>query len=155
MLLQCVLLGKAWEIVSQLTVEDTANYDTVKRLILKGYELVREAYRQKFRTLSKSWDKTFYEFAQEKAQLFDRWCTSEKIKDEYDRLRELILIEEFQNCLSNEVRTFVHDRKPETLTDAARLADNFSLTHKFSNSATKTNPPFPPHGKDPPKSFPR
>ena len=108
MLLQSVL-GKTREIFSQLTAEDSANYDTVKRLILKGYELVPEAYRQKFRTLSKSSDKTFYEFAQEKAQLFDRWCMSEKIKDEYDRLCQLILMEEFQNCLSNEVRTFMHD----------------------------------------------
>ena len=75
MLLQSILLGKAREIFSQLTVEDSANYDMVKQLILKGHELVPEVYHQKFRTLSKSSDKTFYEFAQEKAQLFNRWCT--------------------------------------------------------------------------------
>jgi hypothetical protein len=72
MLLQSVLLGKAREIFSQLTVEDSGEYDTVKQLILKGYELVPEAYRQKFRVLCKSSNKTFVEFAQEKAQLFDR-----------------------------------------------------------------------------------
>ncbi|CAB4023154.1 Hypothetical predicted protein, partial [Paramuricea clavata] len=86
MLLQSVLLGKAREIFSQLTVEDSGEYDTVKRLILKGYELVPEAYRQKFHILGKSSNKTFVEFAQEKAQLFDRWCTSENVENKYDRL---------------------------------------------------------------------
>ena len=143
MLLQSVLLGKAREIFSQLSVEESACYYTIKQLIMKGYELVPQAYRQKFRTLGQSNAKTFVEFAQEKGQLFDRWCMSENIKNNYDRLRELILIEEFKNCLSNEVRIFVNDQKPESVTDAARLADNFSLTHKFS-TAGKSNPSFSP-----------
>ena len=36
-------LNFQWKIVEE--------YDTVKELILKGYELVPEAYRQKFRNL--------------------------------------------------------------------------------------------------------
>ena len=37
MLLQSVLVGKAREIYSQLSIELSANYDTVKELILNGY----------------------------------------------------------------------------------------------------------------------
>ena len=143
MLLQSVLVGKAREIFSQLSVEDSANFDTVKELILKGYELVPEAYRQKFRNLTKPSGKTFIEFAQEKAQLFDRWCTSENINNKYDSLRELILLEEFQNCVNHDVRTFLDDKKPETLSDAARLSDNFMLTHKTATAGTKPNVSFP------------
>ena len=98
MLLQSVLLGKAREIFSQLSIEDSSKYDTVKQLMLKGYELVPKAYRQKFRTLSKSSTKTFIEFAQEKARLFDCWCTSENVENNHNHLRELIFIEEFKNC---------------------------------------------------------
>ena len=116
---------------------------TVKELILKGYELVPEAYRQKFRNLTKPSSKTFIEFAQEKAQLFDRWCTSENINSKYDSLRELILMEEFKNCLHNDIRTFLNDKKPESLSDAARLADNFLLTHKTSTTGMKSNLSFP------------
>ena len=39
--------------IQQLDVEQAANYDIVKELILKGYELVPEAYRQKFRSFEK------------------------------------------------------------------------------------------------------
>ena len=47
LLLQSVIIGKAREIYTQLTVEQSSSYDTVKELILKAYELVPEAYRQK------------------------------------------------------------------------------------------------------------
>ncbi len=42
------------------------------------------------------------------SQLFDCWCMSENVENNHDRLRELILIEEFKNCLSNDVGTFVN-----------------------------------------------
>ena len=53
LLLQSVLIGKAREIYTQLSLEQSSDYDKVKELILKAYELVPEAYRQKFRTAEK------------------------------------------------------------------------------------------------------
>ena len=79
LLLQSVLIGKAREIYTQLGVEQSHHYETVKELILKGYELVPEAYKQKFRNCKKDPNQTHAEFARNKEQLFDRWCCSKKI----------------------------------------------------------------------------
>ena len=132
MLLQSVLVGKAREIYTQLSVDQASDYDSVKQLILKGYELVPEAYRQKFRNEEKENSETYVEFARTKEQLFDRWCSSQKIEESYDRLRQLILVEEFKRCVPSSVRTFIDEQKAETLENAARLADDYSLTHKDS-----------------------
>ena len=78
LLLQSVLIGKAREIYTQLGVEQSHHYETVKELILKGYELVPEAYRQKFRNCKKDSNQTHVEFARSKEQLFDRWCCSKR-----------------------------------------------------------------------------
>ena len=67
-----VLIGKAREIYIQLGVEQSHHYETVKELILKGYELVPEACRQKFRNCKKDSYQTHVEFARNKEQLFDR-----------------------------------------------------------------------------------
>ena len=53
LLLQSVLAGKAQEIYGSLSVEQSSNYEHVKEAILKAYELVPEAYRQKFRNYFK------------------------------------------------------------------------------------------------------
>ena len=66
LLLQSVLIGKAREIYRQLSVEQSHHYETVKELILKGYELVPEAYRQKFRNCKKDSNQTHVELLETK-----------------------------------------------------------------------------------------
>ncbi|KAL1279658.1 hypothetical protein QQF64_014258 [Cirrhinus molitorella] len=48
-MLQTVITGKAQEAYAALTMEDRKDYNKVKGAILKAYELVPEAYRQRFR----------------------------------------------------------------------------------------------------------
>ena len=113
LLLQSVLIGKAREIYTQLGVEQSHHYETVKELILKGYELVPEAYRQKFRNCKKDSNRTYVEFARNKEQLFDRWCCSKKIDQNYDKLRQRMLVEEFKRCIQYDVKTFLDEKQVE------------------------------------------
>ena len=139
LLLQSVVIGKAREIYTQLSLEQSSNDDKVKELILKGYELVPEAYRQKFRDCRKEHDQTHVEFARTKEQLFDRWCSSKKVGSDHAKLRQLLLVEEFKRCINSDVKSFLDEKEVETLDLAARLADDYSLTHK----ASFVNKPFP------------
>ena len=96
LLLQSVVIGKTREIYTQLSLEQSSDYDKVKELILKAYELVPEAYRQKFRDCRKEPNQTHVEFARTKEQLFDRWCSSKKVGSDHEKLRQLMLVEEFK-----------------------------------------------------------
>ena len=132
LLLQSVLIGKARDIYSSLSVDQISDYQAVKKAILKAYELVPEAYRQKFRNSKKKEDQTHVEFAREKEQLFARWCESKDIDKNYDKLRQLLLIEEFKRCVHSDIKTHLDERKVDTLNEAAVMADDYSLTHKGS-----------------------
>ncbi len=79
LLLQCKLVGKAQEVCSALTLEQSLDYDTMKNAVLRAYELVPEAYRQKFWNHVKSPGQTFVEFARDKSNLFEKWCTANKV----------------------------------------------------------------------------
>ena len=139
LLLQSVVIGKAREIYTQLSLEQSSDYDKVKELILKAYELVPEAYRQKFRDCRKEHDQTHVEFARTKKQLFDRWCSSKKVGSDHAKLRQLMLVEEFKRCINSDVKAFLNEREVENLETAARLADDYALTHK----ASFVNKPYP------------
>ncbi|KAJ8339679.1 hypothetical protein SKAU_G00343120 [Synaphobranchus kaupii] len=65
-LLQCKLIGKAQDAVATLSLADSLNYEVVKAAVLRAYELVPEAYRQKFRDYRKALAQSFVEFATEK-----------------------------------------------------------------------------------------
>ena len=107
---------------------------------MKGYELVPEAYRQKFRSFEKLGCQTYIEFARSKEQLFDRWCHSHKVDKDHNKLRQLILVGEFKKCIHSDVRTFIDEQKAETLGDAARLADEFSLSDVCGKAQTALLP---------------
>ncbi|KAK7926200.1 hypothetical protein WMY93_008510 [Mugilogobius chulae] len=128
-LLQCKLSGKASEACASLSVSDSLNYDKLKTAILRAYELVPEAYRQRFRGLRKSFSQSFVDFAREKSLLFDRWCSASKVST-FASLRELLLIEEFKNCLPERILVYLNEQKVSTLQQAAISADEFALTHK-------------------------
>jgi len=98
---------KVREIYSALLVERSAQYDEVRKAILKAYELVPDAYRQKFRNAEKQSGQTYVEFIREKEVLFDRWCTAKQVDKDFHKLRQLLLGEEFKNCLQNDVKMYV------------------------------------------------
>ena len=144
LLLQCVLKGRAQEVYSVLPLEDSADYDKVKAAILDAYQLVPEAYRQKFRHYKRTEKQTYVEFAAEKTTLFDRWCQSEGVNS-MGKLKELILVEDFRNCLPDNVSIYVAEQKAETISKAACLADQYALTHrvyKDRNRGKSQSPAF-------------
>ena len=135
LLLQSVLVGKAQEIYGSLSVEQSSNYEHVKEAILKAYELVPEAYRQKFRNYLKFDSKTHVEFAREKENLFNRWCHSKEVGQDFKKLKQMVLLEEFKDKVRPDIRSHLDEQKVEELEKAAIMADDYALTHKMSSKS--------------------
>ena len=159
LLLQSSLIGKVREIYSALSVEESCQFEVVKAAVLKVYELVPEAYRQKFRDSVKRENQTF---VGNKETLFDRWCSSKDICGNYEKLRQLMLIEEFKKCLPSEIKTYIDEKKVDTLNQAAVMADDYILTHKasigkpqVSSTLNKNVEPFYPHNDGQQLVYPR
>ncbi|VDI41137.1 Hypothetical predicted protein [Mytilus galloprovincialis] len=122
-----------------LPSEKSSDYDTVKQEVLKAYELVPEAYRQKFRSYKKFDSQTYVEFAREKEDLFDKWLTSKKTDNNFDNLRQLMLLEEFKQCVHLDLKTHLDDKTVGTIHDAAVISDNYTLSHKRSFKGQNVN----------------
>ncbi|KAI2649596.1 Retrovirus-related Pol polyprotein [Labeo rohita] len=103
---------------------------------------------QRFRVHKKNSTQTFVEFAREKGILFDKWCTASKVTD-FDSLRELVLLEEFKNCLPERVVVYLNEQKVTLLSHAAVLADKFVLTHKnvFAPARSEKTQSAPPQSQ--------
>ncbi|XP_068213735.1 serologically defined colon cancer antigen 8-like [Palaemon carinicauda] len=131
-LVQCRLISKAQKVYAALSEETSAEYEQVREIILKAYELVPEAFRQRFRNLRKLYNCTFVEFAREKVSAFLDWLKAKGIND-FESLKELILIEEFKNHIGMELKVHLEDLKLETIEAVAVAADEYTLSHKSVN----------------------
>ena len=135
LLLQSVLVGKAQEIYGSLSVEQSSNYEHVKEAILKAYELVPEAYRQKFSNYLKYDSKTHVEFAREKENLVNRWCHSKEKGEDFKKLKQMVFLKEFKDKVRPDIGSHLDEQKVEELEKAAVMADDYALTHKMSSKS--------------------
>nr|XP_055062771.1 uncharacterized protein LOC129445823 [Misgurnus anguillicaudatus]XP_055062772.1 uncharacterized protein LOC129445823 [Misgurnus anguillicaudatus] len=128
-MLQTVITGKAQEAFAALTMEDRKDYDKVKVAILKAYELVPEAYRQRFRSWRKGDRQTHSEVVRDLVSYFDRWCVASAV-DDFEKLRDLVILEQFKNIVPDDIATYINEKKPRDAMEAAVLADDYVLTHR-------------------------
>ena len=129
-----------------MSLENSQNYDLVKEEVLKAYEWVPERYRVKFRTWRKEDKKTYTEFVKEQKMWYDRWVTACNIGDDIKKLEQLILLEQFKDSIHPSIKMFLDEREIKFVEDAARIADNYVLTHKNFYKYRKT-----PYSKMSPK----
>ena len=144
LLLQSVLKGKAQEAYTALPISECVDYNCVKIAILKAYD-------QNFRNYHKQESQTHVEFAHGKEVYFDRWCNSREVGRDFEKRRQVILIEEFKRCVRDDIKTYLDEQKVEILAKAAAYADYYALSHKStfnkSRSFGSTKKSYPKVGK--------
>ena len=116
------------------------NYENIKEAVLRVYDLVPEAYRQKFRNHKMKPSQSVAEFGRDKVY-FRRWCDVSKVNT-FET--QLILIDEHKNCLPDRLVTYLNEGKVNTLAEATVFADAYLLTHKHTFGAARSDNWGPP-----------
>ena len=50
----------------------------------------------------------------------------------YEKLKQLVLLEEFKKCVPTPIKTYLEEQKVDDLQRAVILADDYKLTHQDS-----------------------
>ena len=141
-LAQSRLSGKAIQVYWSLA-DDQLSYQSVREKILLAYEQVPAAHLKQFRELKKKVGESFAEFASQMTRLADRWLRAAEAQT-FDKLREQVLIEQFLSTLEHRIKLYIMERKPESVKQAATLADEYvliygSFKHDQNRHHTHTN----------------
>jgi hypothetical protein len=73
---------------------------------------------------------TYSNFAFRLSLPFNSWLDGEGAGKDVEKLKEVMKLEQFVNCLPTEIHRWVIEKKPETLAEAAKLADEFAILYK-------------------------
>lgn len=101
----------------------------LKGAVLKAYEMVPEAYRQKFSRLRKCFTQTHVELVRELELCFTRWCIALAVES-FEDLVNLLVLEQFKNMLPSLTAIYIAEHKVSNAAEAAVLADEYELIHK-------------------------
>ena len=116
------LTGKAQQAYAALDLDKTADYDQVKSAILKRYNVTEETYRTRLRAVSRGKQESYAEMATRIMDLTRKW--TRRCAADADAVREVIAVEQLLNSMPAAVRVWVAERKPQTVAEAGKLADD-------------------------------
>nr|XP_027218239.1 uncharacterized protein LOC113810791 [Penaeus vannamei] len=114
----------------------------MKDAILKAYQLSAEYYRNRFRNCIKEQNQSFVEYMHKISKLQTRWLSASNVND-YNKLKELVLLEQFIRGVSPEIRMYLLEREVSTVERAALLAENFNLISKSKVNEGQVSEPKP------------
>ena len=116
--------GKARIAFSRMPVEDTLDYEAIKKAILKCFDLTPDALRRKFRSSIRQPDESHREWSIRLESLMDNWIDSEGVRilsEDAKKLREVFIKEHFVNKVSQELQRRIKEQSFDTLKDLANL----------------------------------
>ncbi len=117
--------------------EESGTYDVVKTAILVRYGVNEEAYRRRFRAVSRRDGETNRKLAVNLSDLQSKWL---KKYTTVDAVKEQVALEQFLNVFPTEKWTWVKDKKPSTCIAAGELADEYEEARKeFPGEAADRN----------------
>lgn len=128
-LMHTQLTGKAQKVFAELSVEECQNYDILKQALLTAYARVPEFYRKRFRSMVKGNLETYSNFAFRLSFPFKSWLQGEEAFQSLERTLEVLKLEQFVTCLPIELHRWVIEKKPKTLAEAAKWADEYAILY--------------------------
>ncbi|XP_069160195.1 uncharacterized protein [Procambarus clarkii] len=128
-LVQLRLTGAAREAYTQLSLEECQDYATVKSSILRSFQLTPEAYRKRFREMSKVGACTFAETARDLERRFQKWIEAAGVGS-YADLKQLMVMEKFLEMMHPETKFKIQEAGIMEVKDAADRADMITEAYK-------------------------
>ena len=136
-----LLKGKARETYVRLSDEEATDYDALRSALLRRFCLTGEEYRKKWRSTKKSHDESYKEFALRQDRYFERWRELSKKNETYEDVKDLLLQEQFLQCIPNDLATFIRDRQPEDMADIVKHAQVYADSRGNPDRSTTTSRP--------------
>ncbi|GFO48854.1 Pol polyprotein [Plakobranchus ocellatus] len=124
-LLCALLTGRALDCYGRLSAEQARNYDKVKEALMKRYDLTEDGYRRKFRTCKLAESESPDMFIVRIVTYLDRWIELSKTDKSYEKLKDLIVREQFMDACPEDLATSLREKDLPTLERVAKQADLF------------------------------
>ncbi|GFS10733.1 reverse transcriptase [Elysia marginata] len=124
-LLCALLTGRALDCYGRLSTEQAQDYDKVKQALMKRYDLTDDGYRRKFRSYKPAEGESPHMFIVRIVTYLDRWIELSRTEKSYEKLKDLIVQEQFMDACPENLATSLREKDLSTLERIAKEADLF------------------------------
>jgi len=126
--LGALLTGSALEVYSRLSSKDALDYDVVKSELYYHYNLTEDGFRTKFRNSEPKSEESSRQFLNRLGIYLDGWVEMAKATN-FDKLKELILREQFIQVCPSELAVFLKEREFHSTSQMCMDSERFLEAH--------------------------
>ncbi|GFR71258.1 reverse transcriptase [Elysia marginata] len=110
-----LLIGRALDFYGRLSSEQAQDYDKVKHALMKRYDLTQDGYRRKFRSCKPGEGESPDIFVVRIVTYLDRWIELSRTERSYEKLKDLIVREQFMDTCPEDLATSLREKDLPTL----------------------------------------
>ncbi|GFR73153.1 hypothetical protein ElyMa_002131200, partial [Elysia marginata] len=116
---------RALDCYGRLSSEQAQDYDKVKQALMKRYDLTEDGYRRKFRSCKPAEGESPDMFIVRIVTYLDRWIELSRTEKSYEKLKDLIVREQFMDACPEDLATSLREKDLPTIERIAKEADLF------------------------------
>jgi hypothetical protein len=141
--LSALLKGKALDVYCRMPLDDASNYESLKKALLRRFELTEEGFKTKFRIAKPETGETPAQFIIRLKNYLQRWIDMANTDKTYEGVTSLFIKEQYINSCPTDLALFLKERAPADLTTLGELAQQFLDAHantRFNLTNPRNNP---------------
>ena len=116
-----LLSGKTLKIYAALSPETTDDYNSLKAVLLNGFNKIPESYRDEFRSARVGSSDTYQQFSVQLGRLFDHWFDSSGIPWDFDDMCEFLIVDQLLSTLPVPLHMHIKELDKHLLSDIVKL----------------------------------
>ena len=144
--LSSLLTGKALNVYSSIPIEDAHDYVTLKRALLKAYNLTEDGYKQKFRSSKPESCETATQFIARLKGYLVKWLDSANVDRSFEAILEFFVKDQFLQIIPPDMGIFVREREPRNTSEMAAVSERYLNAHggwqRIPRTQTKNRVPI-------------
>ena len=140
--LATLLKGKALTYFHELPMTDSLSYEALSSHLLKRFQCTEEGFRSQFRSARPEASENMPTFFTRMNRYFSRWISLASVGQDFDKLVDLCLREQFLNSCSGALVTFLKESKFTSVTDMVDAAERYKDAHPLQAMARESENEF-------------
>ena len=127
--LAALLKGKALEVYSRLSGDDSNDYEVLKLALLRHYQLTEESLRKRFFGSTPEGDESCSQYIVHLSSQLGRWLDTTKIPKTFEEFSNLLVREQFLSSCDASMAAFLREKSVSSNTEMANLAERYMDAH--------------------------
>src|SRR5215469_9026615 len=128
--LSTLLTGKATEVYTKLSKEDANDYNKLKEVLLRRYNMNENGYRLKFYECKPNMEEDPTQYIERIKGYLIKWVELSKTEKTYEGMVELFVIEQFLQSCPKALNIFLQERNIKTIEQITIEAENYLRAHE-------------------------